>query len=439
MNKPLPPGWVWATLADVAQWGSGGTPRKSEPKYYGGHIPWAVIGDLNDSIVDSCKGSITEAGLTQSSCKLVEPGTVLIAMYGSIGKLGIAGRKMATNQAIAFAKPSIDRWYLFYYLLSQRPLLATAGKGATQRNISQTVLKAWPIPIPPVNAQQRIVEHVAELFSRLDVIESTLVSLLDKLDLYRVTILAAAFNTPDDPPDGWYVVPLEHLLIQSIGGIWGSPPGENEKDVDVIRVTEFQEHGSLATHTAARRSITKRQFLTRQLQPGDLILEKSGGGPKTPVGRIARFVGHTQDAICTNFTQLMRPDASRIDGRFLHWQLHYWYLSGSTAALNKGSGNIRNLQTKVYLKQFVVVAPRSEQSKMCYEIETAFEHIRLTERAIRTSLRKLGVLRRSILTQAFAGRLGPHDPSTEVALALPDLSSTSPPAKQTRERAKHDI
>ena len=112
------------------------------------------------------------------------------------------------------------------------------------------------------------------------------------------------------------------------------------------------------------------------------------------------------------------PDRSRIDSRFLHWQLHYRYLSGSTVALNKGSGNIRNLQTKAYLKQFVVVAPRRVQFKICQEIEDAFERFSLIERAVRASFGNLGALRRSVLAKAFAGLLVPQDPDDEPASAL---------------------
>ena len=86
-------------------------------------------------------------------------------MYGSIGKLGIAGMPMTTNQAIASAVPRIDSRYLFYFLLAQRSQLTEAGKGATQRNISQTILKAWPIPVAPPKEQVRIVAAIEEHFS----------------------------------------------------------------------------------------------------------------------------------------------------------------------------------------------------------------------------------------------------------------------------------
>jgi type I restriction enzyme S subunit len=71
----------------------------------------------------------------------VEEGSILLAMYGSIGKLGIAGTRLTTNQAIAFAKPETNNSkYLFYYLMSQRSNLLNIGSGATQQNISQTVI-----------------------------------------------------------------------------------------------------------------------------------------------------------------------------------------------------------------------------------------------------------------------------------------------------------
>jgi len=193
-NEDLREGWEWTTLAEVADWGSGGTPKKSDPSYYGGDIPWAVIGDLNDDVVHVCSGSITQRGLDESSCKLVDTGTILIAMYGSIGKLGIAGQQMTTNQAIAFARPKISRMYLFYYLKSQRSALHRAGKGATQKNISQTILKAWPIPVPPPTKQRRIVEVIEEHLTRVDRLKQAVDSAIDHATSLRRAILAAALN-----------------------------------------------------------------------------------------------------------------------------------------------------------------------------------------------------------------------------------------------------
>ena len=171
-----PTGWQRRTLADVARWGSGGTPAAGNEAFYGGHIPWAVIGDLTDGVVNTTAKCITQAGLEASSAKWVPEGAVLVAMYGSIGKLGIAGRALATNQAIAFAVPGaeVDGKFLFYYLMSQRRRLDEMGKGATQRNISQTILKPWPIVMPQdLGEQRRVVDILEDHLSHLDAATSS--------------------------------------------------------------------------------------------------------------------------------------------------------------------------------------------------------------------------------------------------------------------------
>ena len=77
-------------MPEVVTWGSGGTPKATEEAYYkNGTIPWLVIGDLNDGIVTKSHNKITKLGLRNSNAKIIPVGTLMVAMYGSIGKLGI--------------------------------------------------------------------------------------------------------------------------------------------------------------------------------------------------------------------------------------------------------------------------------------------------------------------------------------------------------------
>jgi type I restriction enzyme S subunit len=168
--------WRRLTLDQVGEWGSGGTPSKSHPEYYAdGTIPWLVIGDLNDGVVQSAATCITDLGLRNSSAKIVEPGTVLIAMYGSIGKLGVAGLRCATNQAIAFCLPNADvvtGEFLFLFLRSIRASLLQRGQGLAQQNISQKILRSIEISVPPLAEQARIVTRVDELLRLCDALEA---------------------------------------------------------------------------------------------------------------------------------------------------------------------------------------------------------------------------------------------------------------------------
>ena len=134
----LPSHWEIKKMTEVVTWGSGGTPKATEKSYYeNGTIPWLIIGDLNDGIVNSSLSKITELGLKNSSAKMIPVGTLLVAMYGSIGKLGITGIECCTNQAIAFAKElhGVTTKYMFYYMSMIKPKLISMGKGGTQKNI----------------------------------------------------------------------------------------------------------------------------------------------------------------------------------------------------------------------------------------------------------------------------------------------------------------
>ena len=401
MTNDLPTGWTWTTLEKIASWGSGGTPKRSEHRYYDGNIPWAVIGDLNDGKITECGESITQEGLDNSSCKLVEPGTVLVAMYGSIGKLGIAGMQMATNQAIAFANPHVDRNYLFYYLLSQRHALATAGKGATQRNISQTVLKPWPIPVAPSAEQERIVAAIEEHFSRLNAAEGTLQQSLKRLATLRSSILASAFPSPDRLPPGWSLINVRELCAVEYG--------------KGLRKKERVQSGSIGVYGSA--GIVGYHDVALVDEPVVIVGRKGNAGavwvseePSWPIdttyflrvysGVSARFLGH----------QLQKAD--------LHVQ--------------DSSTTIPSLRRPDLESVAVGVPPLDEQHQVIATLEERLSRLDAAEATLRTTLDRSAALRRTVLAQAFAGRLVPQDPDDEPASALLARIASSRPSEPTK-------
>ena len=162
--------WFETSLGEIADWGSGGTPKADNAAYYGGTIPWCVIGDLTEGEVWETEKTISQLGLTNSSAKIIDPGSILLAMYGaSIGRTGISAIPMATNQAIAFAKCkelSVLPKYLLVYLQTQKLKFIDMGQGAAQPNISQTIIKSWPISLPPISQQKKVIERI-DSFSKL--------------------------------------------------------------------------------------------------------------------------------------------------------------------------------------------------------------------------------------------------------------------------------
>ena len=201
--------WEEKKMSEVAKWSSGGTPSRKHPEFYEGTIPWLKTGELKDAEIFDSEEKITEEAIQSSSAKVYPEDTVIVAMYGAtIGKTGILKIKAATNQACACAVCGQDLFYryLFYYLRSQKDKFVEKGKGGAQPNISQTILKSYPIPVPPLDEQREIVRLLDELLAQEDAARAAAEAALAKISALRQAVLARAFrgqlgtNDPADPP-----------------------------------------------------------------------------------------------------------------------------------------------------------------------------------------------------------------------------------------------
>lgn len=175
-------GFMKARLGEIFEIGSGGTPSKKNPEYYNGNIPWIKTGDLKEKYLYKSEDYITELGLNNSSAKMCEPDTVLIAMYGAtIGATSILKIPACTNQACATFKKSdkITPEFLYYFFRSQKERFVKDGVGGAQPNISAGYLKKIEIELLPLKKQN-------EITNTLDKLQSIITHLrtqLEKLDL----------------------------------------------------------------------------------------------------------------------------------------------------------------------------------------------------------------------------------------------------------------
>ena len=98
IKAEIPQGWEVKTLGEIALTTSGGTPSRKNMEYWNGNIKWLKSGELNDDYIKDSEESITQKGLDNSSAKIFQKGTLLIALYGAtIGKLGILDIDLSTN------------------------------------------------------------------------------------------------------------------------------------------------------------------------------------------------------------------------------------------------------------------------------------------------------------------------------------------------------
>lgn len=149
-------------LREITSMASGGTPKTSVPQYFGGNIPWVSISDMTagSSYIYEAKTFITEEGLSNSSARIFNKGTVLFAMYASIGECRIAGLDLTTSQAILgiIPKPTIRSEYLYYYLCRIKESAKSHGQTGTQANLNKGIVGDFEISLPSLGEQDQILE-----------------------------------------------------------------------------------------------------------------------------------------------------------------------------------------------------------------------------------------------------------------------------------------
>jgi type I restriction enzyme S subunit len=434
----LPVGWAETSLGDATE--------ATRPICYGVLKPGPFdpdgvlllrIQDLAGNVVarEGVHRITTELDLEFARSKLAG-GEVLLSIQGTVGRVAIVpndmtGANISRTLAVIAPDERLFRPFLRYYLELLRNRRAYETGGTTRASLNISTIRQMRVPLPPVNEQRRIVAAIEEHLSRLDAADSSLASACRRVGVEQRAVLFAALAEAGMP-----TVPASSLAAVSIGGVWGKEPGGGEVDVNVFRVTEFREDGVIDPTTAARRSVTRKQLASRQLRAGDLLIEKSGGGPDRPVGRVALVPEHDGPAVCSNFVQFLRPDSSAVDPVFLFRWLQRRYLDGSAMAYQTASTNIRNLKTPDYLELLVPVPPLENQRRIVTRIDEQLSASDALRAAIERAQRRSASLRRAVLERAFRGELVPQDPDDEPASVLLDRIGTERPAAPAPPRLR---
>lgn len=198
-------------------------------------------------------------------------------------------------------------------------------------------------------------------------------------------------------------VQLADLTVFAVvSGLW---KGEREplQKVRVLRSTDFRRDGLFDYSDVAEVDADARQFSDRKLLPGDIVIERSGGGPKQPVGRVALFQP-SDDApyAAGNFTTTLRVvDRQVFDPDFVALYLHALYLSGATESLQRGATGIRNLDWREYLRFSVPAIPIADQRKIAWLIAGVRTAYRLEEDLVRACSKLQAAVTHALFTRGL--------------------------------------
>jgi len=429
-GRELPVGWELIRLSEAAEWGSGGTPSRRNLDYYGGKIPWIKTGELGPRHITRTEETISDLGLANSSAKIFPEGSIAIAMYGAtIGKVSILGVPAATNQACAVAAVNLgvcSPEFFFHYLCSQRDEFVKAGKGGAQPNISQGLIKDWPIPLAPLNEQRRIAAKLDTTLAAVDACRQRLDGVAAILKRFRQAVLAAATSGEltrewreerGGTIDSWSKKIIADVSDQVFDGPFGSNLKSDDYTAQGARVVRLENISHLRFIEEKRTYVSREKFALLQkhvLFEDDILFssfvdeevrtcllpaELSGGS----INKADCFCIRANRDICLpGFVVSVlscRSTFESFDG----------LVHGAT-------------RPRINLKQLKSIAinfpPIGEQLEILKRQDDLFSLADQLEARLTTARKLVDRLTPALLAKAFRGELVPQDPGDEPASVL---------------------
>lgn len=211
---------------------SGGTPKTTEKKYYGGNIPFIRSAEIGK---DKTELSITQEGLNNSSAKMIHKGDLLIALYGAnSGDISISKIDGAINQAILCLKAKSNNLFIYYTLLKKQKDIVSKYLQGGQGNLSGEIIKSIDFYIPQEIEQQKI----ADCLSSLDELIEATAQKVEALKGHKKGLMQRLFpaegkNVPDLRfPEFQRTQVWEDAILGTVADYENGKAHENEIDED---------------------------------------------------------------------------------------------------------------------------------------------------------------------------------------------------------------
>ncbi len=334
-----------------------------------------------------------------------------LTIAGTIGDVGeipqeVSGMNLTENAA-KLTDIGCNRLYLMYSLLSTNSQEHFSSKfhQVAQPKLSIETASSTLLPLPPLAEQQRIVTEIERWFTLIDQIEQDKSDLQTVIKQAKSKILDLAIhgklvpqNPNDEPasellkriypeaeitcdnghypqlPVGWSCTTIKDVC-ENINGLW---KGKKEPlvKVGVIRNANFTKDFKLDFSNIECIDVEQRVFSQRHLLNGDLIVEKSGGSDKNPVGRAVLYEGTNGVFSYSNFTMVLRIiHREVILSKFLYYYILANYQAGVMNSMQTQTTGLHNLILDKYLTMPLYLPPRQEQERIINKIEILFSKL----------------------------------------------------------------
>lgn len=214
-------------------------------------------------------------------------------------------------------------------------------------------------------------------------------------------------------PCNWKNETIRHLMVSRDGGAWGEEPKDESSGTICLRIADFDysrgRFKKCSDEDLTRREYTKSQLSRLSLKAGDILVEKSGGGEKTPVGRSVYYGGEYGPVLFANFMERLRFDTTRIDPEYAEYWLRAWYACRCSSYYINQTTGIQNINLTLMLAKERIFYPSfSEQRKIIDYLDKRCGELDCVITDIQAQIAILEQYKRSVITETVTKGLNPN-------------------------------
>jgi type I restriction enzyme S subunit len=380
-------------------------------------IPVLTTKNLEGDYSDEKVRFISKEKYEELKRSQVNPGDILVAKIGSIGKTGIYPKNARTaiipaNLLKFTVSKKVNFNYVFYYLNSRglQNRIKKISTATAQPAFNLTKFRKLQIPLPPISEQQLIVSKIEELLSDLENGKHQLLLAQQQLRIYRQSLLKWAFegkltnkNVKDgELPEGW-----EWLKIVDVAKINPKLPHKenipNDMEIQFLPMKLVEEVVNKIHLTETRKfsEVQKRSYTP--FIEGDVIFAKVT--PCMENGKIA-IVENLKNKIGYGSSEfhVIRCSEAIINKYVFYFLVQDKFRKEAENAMT-GAVGLRRVPKQFIENHNMPLAPIPEQQLIVDELESKLTVCDKIEETISQSLLQAESLRQSILKKAFEGKL----------------------------------
>lgn len=302
--------WPIAKFADVAEIVTGITPPKKDPDNYGPGIPWVKPPDL-DAWEPVTQTAETLSSKGQKLARLLPEGTVMVCCIGSIGRVGIAGTTLATNQQInsLIFGPTINPKFGYYYCRHITQQFQAAACNAVVPILNKSNFSKIEIPVPPLSEQRRIVE----ILDQADALRKKRAEADAKAARILPALFYKMFGDPATNPKGWHKGVLGDVIVKAQYGTSVRADADG-RGVAVIRMNNINGSGGMDLTDIKYADLSKNEREQYALEPGDILFNRTNS--KELVGKTGLWRGE-MPAVAASYLIRVRVDPAQVRPEFI--------------------------------------------------------------------------------------------------------------------------